>query len=323
MTTVTTALAIGRTSRWRISLLLLAVIWGASFLFIKVALADLSPAELTLGRCFLGAAALALTLLVTRLPVPREPRLWTHLFVVALILNTVPFMLFGYAELRVSSVVAGVANGTAPLFAAVFAFAALRDERPTVHTVIGLVVGMAGVVVVLRVWDGVQADTIGVAAAIAAAVCYGLGWVYLRYFVRDSGRSPLALTFCQLVCATVQLAVICLVTSSRIPTVTPATLAAILALGVLGTGFAYVLHLKIIRDAGATSASTVAYLIPVFAVLIGDVVLHEPVGWNLGIGVVLVLVGAALTQRRPKVPRADRCVIEGRERNAQTAAVPG
>ncbi|MBY0441804.1 MAG: DMT family transporter [Mycobacteriaceae bacterium] len=314
--------AIGRRSGWRIILLVLAAIWGASFLFIKVALADLSPAELTLGRCFLGAAALALTLLVTRLSVPREPRLWAHLFLVALILNTVPFMLFCYAELRVSSVVAGVANGTAPLFAAVFAFAALRDERPTVHAVIGLVVGMAGVVVVLRVWDGFQADTIGVAAAITAAVCYGLGWVYLRYFVRDSGRSPLALTFCQLACATLQLAVICLATSSRVPTLAPATLVAILALGILGTGFAYVLHLKIIRDAGATSASTVAYLVPVFAVLIGVVVLHEPVGWNLGVGVLLVLFGAALAQRRPKVLIADRCALEGLQRNAQTASVP-
>ena len=126
-----------------------------------------------------------------RLPLPREPRLWAHLSVAALVLNTVPFLLIGYAEIHVSSAVAGVANGTAPLFTALFAFAALRDERPTARTAIGIVVGLAGAAVVLRVWDGVQADTAGVAMAIAAAACYGLGWVYLRRFVRDSGQSPL------------------------------------------------------------------------------------------------------------------------------------
>ena len=228
----------GHSFRWRVSLVLLAVIWGSSFQFIKVALADLSPAEITLGRCALGAIALVPAVVAARLPLPREPRLWAHLSVAALVLNTVPFLLIGYAEIHVSSAVAGVANGTAPLFTALFAFAALRDELPTARTAIGIVVGLAGAAVVLRVWDGVQADTAGVAMAIAAAACYGLGWVYLRRFVRDSGQSPLVLTICQLVCATVQLAVICLAMSPRVPTAAPTTLAAVLVLGVLGTGLA-------------------------------------------------------------------------------------
>ena len=94
-----------------------------------------------------------------------------------------------------------------------------------------------------------QADTAGVAMAIAAAACYGLGWVYLRRFVRDSGQSPLVLTVCQLACATVQLTIVCLAMSSRIPTVSPMTLATVLVLGVVGTGLAYVLQHSIIREA--------------------------------------------------------------------------
>lgn len=127
--------------------------------------------------------------------------------------------------------------------------------------------------------------------------------------IADSPRW--VLTICQLVCSTVQLAVICLAMSPRVPTAAPTTLAAVLVLGVLGTGLAYVLQHSIIRDAGATAASTVTYLIPVFAVLAGVVVLHETLGWNLA-GAVLVLLGAALTQHRPKPKPMDRHITEAR-----------
>ena len=108
-----------------------------------------------------GAIALVPAVVAARLPLPREPRLWAHLSVAALVLNTVPFLLVGYAELHVSSAIAGVANGTAPLFTALFAFSALHDERPTARTAIGIAVGLAGAALVLRVWDGVQADPPG------------------------------------------------------------------------------------------------------------------------------------------------------------------
>ncbi|POY34185.1 hypothetical protein C3478_01910 [Mycobacterium kansasii] len=288
----------GRLLVWQFKLGLLAIIWGCSFLFIKVALADLSPAEITLGRCLLGALAVAPGVAVRRLALPHTQRLWMHLFVAALFLNTAPFLLYGYAERHVSSAVAGVANGTSALFTVLFAFTVLHDERATVHTVLGILIGLTGVAVVLRVWDGVHADTGGVLVAVAAAACQGFGWVYVRHFLRHTGYSPLVLTAGQLSLASAQLILLCLATAPRIPTMGTTTLAAVLALGVLGTGLAYVLQHSIIRDAGATAASTVTYLIPVVAVTVGAIFLHEPVGWSLLGGAALVLLGAALTQRR-------------------------
>ncbi len=284
--------------RWQFRLVMLAMVWGSSFLFIKVALTDLTPTQIAFARCGLGTLAVVPAIIVARSPFPRTPRLWAHLFVAALVLNTAPFLLFSYAELHISSAVAGVANGAAPLFTVLFALLALRDERPTLRTAAGLVVGLLGVSVVLRVWDGIQADTAGITMAVAAAACYGLGWVYIRRFVHDSGCSPLVLTTCQLALATVQLLAVCIATSPSFPAMAPDTLAATLALGGLGTGAAYVLQHSIIRDAGATAASTVTYLIPVFAVLAGAAFLHEPLAWNLVAGAVLVILGAGLIRHR-------------------------
>src|SRR5580704_15699636 len=137
---------------WRLQYLTLALIWGMSFLFIKEGLRAFAPMQITLGRVAIGAAVLAAVLLARRERLPRGSRTWAHLSVAAMLNNVIPFSLFGYAEQRIPSGLAGICNASAPLFAAVMALAMLPDERLTRRRALGLVTGFAGVFVVLGAW---------------------------------------------------------------------------------------------------------------------------------------------------------------------------
>src|SRR4051812_44061997 len=130
----------------------LAATWGASFLFIKIGLEALTPGQVVWGRLVLGALALLVISAVTRTPLPRDPRVWGHLLVVALLLCVLPFSLFAWAELHVTSGVASVLNATTPLFTMVVSFVALPQERLTAERVAGLLLGFAGVLIVLGAW---------------------------------------------------------------------------------------------------------------------------------------------------------------------------
>ncbi|HEY3688055.1 MAG TPA: DMT family transporter [Streptosporangiaceae bacterium] len=279
---------------WRLRFLVLAVIWGGSFLFIKVAVEVLAPIQVTLGRCLLGAVAVGAVLAVRREPLPRDARTWLHLAVAALLLNVIPFTLFGYAEERIPSALAGICNSATPLFTVAVAVLALPDERPTRRRAAGLALGFGGVLVVLGVWNGVLGhDATGTLMALAAALCYGLGWTYVRRFVSGS-HSTFALTTAQLIAASVQLVVLAAVFTPMPAHLPLRVVLAVAALGALGTGAAYVLQHGLIRDAGATVASTVTYVAPMIAVLIGVVVLGERLTWNAPVGAAVIIAGAVL-----------------------------
>src|SRR6185312_12730311 len=138
---------------WLPGYLALALIWGSSFLFIKVGIRELHPMYVALGR--VAAGTLTLLLLATRARLPRDPRIWAHLTVVGAIGVAIPFTLFGYGEQRVSSVLAGIWNATTPLFALPVAALVMRTERMTMRRAVGVLVGFVGVLVVLGVWQGV------------------------------------------------------------------------------------------------------------------------------------------------------------------------
>src|SRR3954470_172690 len=155
--------------------LLLTLIWGASFLFIKVGVEALAPLQVAFGRMFFGAATLLVAAFARREPLPREPHVWGHLFVAATLANTIPFTLFAYAERTVSSSLASIGNATVPLFTLLFALLFLPSERPTLRRGLGLAVGFFGVLVVLGAWRGVTAspDAPGMLLILVAAACYG------------------------------------------------------------------------------------------------------------------------------------------------------
>lgn len=291
-------------STWPLRFAALALIWGSSFLFIKVADEVLAPLQITLGRCALGALAAGAIVVARRGRLPREPRIWAHLAVASVVLNVVPFTLFGWAEQHIPSALAGIANATTPLFTVLIALAVLPDERPTARRVIGLVAGFCGVLVVLGVWRGVSGATVPTLAAVLAAACYAVGWAYLRRFLRDTGYSTFELTTAQLVAATVQLLVLTPVFTSAPARLPMTAVLSVVALGVLGTGLAYVLQYGLIRDAGATVASTVTYLVPVVAVAIGVGLLDERLTWSEPVGAVVILVGAALVGGRARRRRS-------------------
>jgi drug/metabolite transporter (DMT)-like permease len=292
---------------WVPSFVLLAMIWGSSFLFIKVGVRELHPFYVTLGRVGAGALVLLVVLAVARDRLPRDPRLWGHLFVVAAVANAVPYTLFGYAEQRISSVLAGIWNATTPLVALPVAALMLRTERMTVRRGLGVALGFVGVLVVLGVWRGVGgAGLTGQLMCFIAAACYGLALPYQRRFVTDRPESGTALAAVQLLLATAQIAVLAPLFAGAPPAPTRLSadvIGSVLALGALGTGLAFVLLFRVIRAAGATTASTVTYVIPLFATLIGVIGLGEQLAWYEPVGGLVVLVGVAISQGVLRLPR--------------------
>lgn len=293
--------------RWLPAFVLLSAIWGSSFLFIKVGVAELHPLYLALARVGTGALTLLVVLVLTRDRLPGDPRLWGHLAVSAAIGVSLPFTLFGYGEERVSSVLAGIWNAVTPLVVLPVAVLAFRTERMTGQRAAGLLLGFGGVLVVLGVWEGVGGVALtGQLMCFAAAACYGVAIPYLRRFVTGRPESGASIAAGQLLMASVQLAILAPVVAGAPPVPTRLSgevVASVLALGGLGTGLAFVLNLRNIELIGASGASTVTYVIPVFAVLIGVTALGERVLWYQPLGALTVLLGVAVSQgllRRPR-----------------------
>ncbi|WP_207916926.1 DMT family transporter [Micromonospora sp. KC723] len=285
---------------WLPGFVALAAIWGSSFLFIKVGVEELHPLHLTLYRVTTGAVTLLAVLVVLRDRLPREPRVWAHLAVAAAFGVAVPFTLFGYGEQRVESMLAGIWNAATPLIVLPLAVLVFRTERLTVRRAVGLGLGFVGVLVVLGVWQGVGgAHFAGQLMCFGAAACYGVAIPYLKKFLGGTGYSGLSLSAAQLLVATAQLAVVGPLVAGAPPVPTGLSwpvVASVVALGALGTGLAFVINMHNIRVAGASTASTVTYVIPVFAVLVGALVLDERLTWHQPVGALVVLLGVAVAQ---------------------------
>jgi drug/metabolite transporter (DMT)-like permease len=306
--------ALDRRPAWPAGFAALTAIWGASFLFIKVGVEALSPAAVALGRMVFGAATLLAVLALRREALPRRAALWGHLAVAAFLLNALPFTLFAYAEQRISSSLAGICNATTPLFTLLVALAALPDERPTRRRLAGLALGFAGALVVLggsRPGAAPGAERAGALLALAASACYGLGYVYVRRFLANAGHSSLALSAGQLVAGALELAVVAAATGAATAQASARAWLAVGALGVFGTGAAYVLQYGLIRDAGATVAATVSYFTPIASVLLGAVVLGERLTWNAPLGGAVVVLGALVSRQRPGPVRPGASVSPG------------
>lgn len=286
-----------RASSWAPAFVALSAIWGSSFVLIKVADRALSPTEVALGRVGVGAIVLLIALAVSHEALPRGMRVWGHLAFIGLIGTAVPFTLFAYGEQHISAVLAGIWNATTPLMTLLAALVLLDDERPTPTRVAGLAIGFLGAIVLLGPWSGLGGGALrGDLACLAAAAMYGIAFPYAKRYLSPRGISPTGLATGQLVCACAELAIIVAIVGSAPGHITPAVAASVLALGALGTGFAYVLYYGLIAKAGATTASTVTYVIPIFSTVLGIVVLGESLQWNEPVGALIVLGGVAVSQ---------------------------
>jgi drug/metabolite transporter (DMT)-like permease len=290
------------TGSWLGAYLLLSAIWGTSFLFIKIADRQLSPLQVVFARLALGCAPVLLALLVRRERLPSGRRTWAHLAVLALISNALPFSLIAYGETHISSVLAGLWNATTPLFTLAVALVMLPEERPTRQRIGGLVLGFAGVAIVLGPWSGRGGPSLEGSLAVAgASACYGLSFTYLRRYVTEQADTDVALVAGQLLCGTLMMGVVTLLFTSAPSHLGAGPVLSVSALGVLGTGLAYVLNYSVVRRAGATIASTVTYLVPLFATACGVVLLDEGFAWHEPVGALVVLLGVALSQGRLRI----------------------
>ncbi|KOV54404.1 membrane protein [Streptomyces sp. AS58] len=284
---------------WRLRFAALSLVWGFSFLLIKVGTEGYAPFQVTLGRLLFGTAVLAAVMVVKRERLPRGAHTWGHLTVAALLLNALPFSLFAYAELTIPSTLAGICNATSPLWGMALSLVALSEDRPTRVRVAGLGLGFLGVLTVLGAWQGFNGvDPTGTALALLASLSYPIGWIYVRRTLASSGDSHLSLTGAQLLLATLQLAVVTpLFTAApdRFPLV---PLLAVVALGALGTGLAVLVQYGLVAEVGPTTAQMVTYFIPVIATAAGVAILGESLTWSTPVGAAIVLAGAALTQVR-------------------------
>jgi drug/metabolite transporter (DMT)-like permease len=285
---------------WLPGYLALALIWGSSFLFIKVGVRQLHPLYVSTGRVVTGALTVLAVLLLTRGRLPRGLRVWLHLAVVGALGVAIPFTLFGYGEQRVPSVLAGIWNATTPLVALPVAALVFRTERMTVRRGLGILLGFVGVLVVLGVWQGASgAQFTGQLMCLGAAVCYGIAIPYQRRFLNGPELSGVAVPAGQLLMGAIQLLIVAPLVAGAPPAPTELSLAVIgsvLALGALGTGLAFVLNFRVIRYAGATTSASVTYLVPIVATLIGVLGLGEKLSWHQPVGALVVLAGIAVSQ---------------------------
>lgn len=278
----------------------LALLWGSSFLLIKIALDALSPVQIAFARIVLGALVLLLLCTLRGIQL-RGHQLWRHVVVAALFASTLPWVLFGVGEQTVNSGLTGVLNATTPLWTVLFGliFGGQRSLPPARFAGLGL--GFAGVMLIFAPWQG-DLPGWGALACLGAAASYGVGYVYIgrnltSATLRDRGVSPLAVAALQMT-ASSGLAVFTLPVGGLQPVhLAVLPLLAITVLGVAGTGFAFALNYRLISDEGATTASTVTYLMPAVSVFLGWLVLGEHLGLRVLAGMAVVLIGVALSRR--------------------------
>ena len=275
------------------------IVWGCSFLFIKYSLGFLTPFGVAFMRCALGAATLLVIAGVKRVALPREFIVWCHLWVVAMCLNIVPGVLFALAETRTTSIVAGIVNAMTPLTTLFFMLFVFRDEPIRRFQIVGLGVGLLGVLTVLGVWQGFGSNPWwAVVALLGAVTLYGISFPYTRRYVIPRGLAPVSLASAQLLLATLTLLPTFLLDGNNGHGVSVHAVVGVLALGIFGSGFAFMWNYRVIAAAGSSVASTVTYLTPVVAVVVGVIFLSEPLTWFEPLGGAIVLFGVAIGQGR-------------------------
>ncbi|MFH8250963.1 DMT family transporter [Microbacterium sp. B2969] len=276
------------------------IIWGASFLFMKVGLEGLSPAQIVWSRVVLGALTLAVFVLVRRDALPRSLSVWGHMTVLAVTFCIAPYLLFSWAEQHVSSGLGSIYNATTPIMTAIMAALVFRVERLNRAQVAGIALGIAGVVVVIGPWQGVDLGQSLVAqlALLGATACYGFSLAYMRRFVSHTGMSALVFSFLNIGIAAVIMLALTPVVAATPVRLDPWIIASMVLLGALGTGVAYIWNQNTVRMWGPTRASTVTFITPVVGVALGVVVLGESVSWNEPVGALIVFLGILLAQDR-------------------------
>jgi len=261
----------------------------------------LTPFGVAFVRCAFGAITLLVYTKARKISLPREKHIWMKLWVVAFVLNIIPGILFAFAEVRVTSVLAGIINATTPLATLIVILVAFRDDKPKTFQLLGLLVGGLGVLTVLGIWKGLGHNNIvGILALLAAVTCYGISFPFTKKYVIPLGLKPEAAATMQISLAAITLLPLYLYDGIAQDRYRVGPILAMIALGAVGTGFAYIWNFSIIASAGSSIASSVTYVTPVVAVFVGWLFKGEQITWNQPVGAAIVILGAAISQGRFK-----------------------
>ena len=286
-------------SNWLPAYLILGFVWGCSFIFIKLGLEFLTPFGVAFVRCALGALTLLLIAKWRGYSLPKDPMVRFHLWVVAVLLNVIPGIFYAWAETVVTSVLAGIINAVTPLMTLLAIMAVNRQEKPKAFQIIGLFIGFLGVLTVLGAWNGLGDNPLwAIVVLMSAVTCYGISFPYTRRFVMPHGLKSESVVSMQLLLAALTLLPFFLFNGVERYEYMPGPLLAMLALGVFGSGLAYLWNFKVMELAGSAIASSVTYLTPVVAIIVGIIFLGEKVTWYEPVGGLIVLLGAAIAQER-------------------------
>lgn len=283
-----------------LTLLALGFMWGTSYVFIRLGVETLPTFTLIAARLGIGLALLVTVVVLAREALPRSPRIYGHLVVMAIINIVLPFALITTAERSVDSSLAAILNGSVPLVVIVLAALVLHDEPLTVNRLAGLVVGYLGVIVLVshNLFESTSQSSLeGELALIGSTICYGAGAVYARHNMR--GIAPMIPALFQVAFAFVITAAIALVTEDPLGVSwTPNAVLAVAWLGLLGSGLAYLANFRLLSRIGATRTSLVAYLLPIVGIVAGALVFQEQVDARVVAGTALILGGVALVNSR-------------------------
>ena len=283
---------------------ILGIVWGCSFIFIKAGLEFLSPVGVAFVRCALGAVTLYSYARYKGISLPRDRMALVHIWVVSLLLNVIPGIFYALAETAVTSILAAIMNAVTPLMTVLAILLINREEKPEFHQLLGLLLGFLGVLIVLGAWAGLGDNPLwAILILLFAVACYGVTFPYTRRFVMPLKIQSEAIVATQLICAASTLLPIYLISGISVTTLPVTPVISMIALGVFGSGFAYLWNFKIMQLAGSAIASSVTYLTPLVAVIVGVIFLSEKVTWNEPVGALVVLLGAAIAQERIKLKK--------------------
>jgi len=284
---------------WLPAYLALGLVWGCSFIFIELGLVFLSPFGVTFVRCALGAITLLIFAKARKVGLPKGKSIWKKLWVVAMLLNVVPGVLFAFAQQYITSALAGIINATTPLMTLIFMLLIFREEKIKREQVYGLLIGALGVMTVMGVWKELgDNQLIGVIALLIAVSCYGASYPYSTRNVIPLRLKPEALATGQLLMATITLLPLFILDGFSSDNYETKSIIAMLCLGIFGSGFAYIWNFSVTAAAGSAIGSTVTYITPVVAVIVGWLYLNEEIAWHEPVGALVVIIGALLSQGR-------------------------
>jgi len=302
---------------WMPSLIIAAVAWGSSFVFIKMALDEFKPAHVGFIRLTVGAIVLVGIVAFQRAWARLSWRTVGAIAVTAIGMSGVPMVLIPMAEERITSILASLLNATTPLWTALFVALLIPHERTSRTQLAGLGIGAVGIAVLVGAWDVNSLPLAGTVLMLVATAFYGIGGTMSRMLLQRVDASPSALSMTQVGLSAIMLAPVALLSGEPGPnafSLSHRALWGVLALGVCGTSFAYVLFWRVSKMAGATTASSVTYLAPIAATVLGIVVLGERLHWYEPVGALIVFAGVFI---------AGKAHTSKSKRDAEAAAIAG